>query len=70
MTGAKIEEPKSWIWGGAVASIVGGSLMKVSYMQSLITGDVMTVYHDPGRGRHGGLQDFCEDDEGRNSLKY
>ena len=64
MTGAKIEEPKSWICDRAVASIVGGSLMKVSYMQSLITGDVMAGYYDPERWRHGGLQDLRKGVEG------
>ena len=34
-SGAKIEEPKFWIWGGAITSIVRGSLM---------TGDVTAVY--------------------------
>ena len=33
MTGAKIEESKSWICGRAVASIFGGSLIKVRYIR-------------------------------------
>ena len=49
MTGVKIEEPKSWICDRAVASIVGGSLMKVRYIQFLITGDVMAVYRNSRR---------------------
>ena len=60
MTGAKIEEPKIWIWGGVVASIVRGSLKKVNFMQFLIADDVMAVYLDPGRWRQDGLQDLCE----------
>ena len=39
----------TWICDRAVASIVGGSLMKVRYIQFLITGDVMAVYCDLGR---------------------
>ena len=44
MTGAKIEEPKGWICDKAVASIVGGSLMKGRHIQFFITDDVMAVY--------------------------
>ena len=69
MTGARIEEPKAG-YVTAVASIVGGSLMKVSYMQFLITDNVMAVYHDPGRWRHDGLQDLCKGVEGRIFLKF
>ena len=48
MTGARIEKPKNWICDRVVALIVGGSLMKVRYIQFLITGDVMAVYEDTG----------------------
>ena len=33
----------------SVASIVGGPLMNVGYMQFLITDDVMAIYHGPVR---------------------
>ena len=48
VTGARIKEPENWMYNGAVASIVGGSLTEGEMYNFYITSDVMAIYHDPG----------------------